>query len=249
VRSMRPFLDWPHPIPFAHRGGASDEPENTMPAFEHAVRLGYRYLETDVHVTADGVVVAFHDDALDRVSDRTGRITDLPWADVGAAVVEGRARVPRLDDLLGAFPDARINIDAKDDNVVTPLLDVLRRAEAFDRVCLAAFSDARIEVMRAGAGQPVCTAVGPNGVARLVGADRGQIEGDCAQVPPRFGDTTIVDERFVAAAHERGIAVHVWTIDDRDEMQALLDLGVDGIMTDRPAVLKELLIERGQWVS
>jgi glycerophosphoryl diester phosphodiesterase len=250
---MRPYLDWPHPIPFAHRGGAGDWPENTMAAFENAVGLGYRYIETDAHVTADGVVVAFHDDVLDRVSDRQGRIADLAWSVVGAAVVGGTARVPRLDELLHAFPEARINIDAKDDAVVAPLLDVLRRAGAFDRVCLAAFSDARVAALRAGAGVAVCSALGPLDVRRLVGAARGlpgvhAFEGDCAQVPHRSGSVTVVDERFVRAAHDRAVAVHVWTIDDADEMRELLDLGVDGIMTDRPAVLKDVLSARGQWV-
>jgi glycerophosphoryl diester phosphodiesterase len=247
-----PFLEWPYPIPFAHRGGASDHPENTMPAFEHAVRLGYRYLETDTHVTADGVVVAFHDDALDRVSDRTGRIAELPWPEVAAAVVGETARVPRLDDLLAAFPEARINIDAKDDSVVHPLLDVLQRAAAFDRVCLAAFSDERIARMRAGASAPVCTALGPDDVRVLVGMARGDLApqeftAQCAQVPPRVGDLTLVDAAFVDAAHACGVVVHVWTVDDPGEMRALLDIGVDGIMTDRPTVLKDVLTDRDQW--
>ena len=96
-----PFLDHPGPLAFAHRGGAGEWPENTMPAFEHAVGLGYRYVETDVHATADGVLVAFHDDALDRVTDRTGKIADLPWSYVAEARVDGREPIPRLDDLLG----------------------------------------------------------------------------------------------------------------------------------------------------
>ena len=95
-----PFLHWPGPLAFAHRGGASEAPENTMPAFEHAVRLGYRYLETDAHVTADGVLIAFHDDRLDRVTDRTGVIAELPWSEVQQARVDGREPIPLLEDLL-----------------------------------------------------------------------------------------------------------------------------------------------------
>ena len=112
-----PFLDWPGPLAFAHRGGASEAPENTMPAFEHAVRLGYRYLETDAHVTADGVLIAFHDDRLDRVTDRTGVIAELPWSEVQRARVDGREPIPLLEDLLAAWPDVRVNIDPKQDGV------------------------------------------------------------------------------------------------------------------------------------
>ncbi len=247
-----PFLDWPGPLPFAHRGGASEAPENTMPAFEHAVRLGYRYLETDVHVTADGVLVAFHDDRLDRVTDRTGRIADLPWSEVGAAQVDGREPIPLLADLLGAWPDVRVNIDPKHDGAVEPLAEVLTRTGAIDRVCVGAFSDRRIERVRTLVGPTLCASMGPRQVARLVATARGlrgggRLTAPCAQVPTRQGPVPLVTERFVAAAHRRGIQVHVWTIDDRAEMARLLDLGVDGLMTDRPQVLKDLLLERGQW--
>ena len=117
VASPWPYLDHPGPLPFAHRGGASEWPENTMPAFQHAVALGYRYLETDVHATADGVLVAFHDDVLDRVTDRTGVIAALPWSDVRRARVAGEP-IPLLDDLLGTWPEVRVNIDPKQDAAV-----------------------------------------------------------------------------------------------------------------------------------
>jgi glycerophosphoryl diester phosphodiesterase len=249
-----PFLDWPGPLPFAHRGGASEAPENTMPAFEHAVALGYRYLETDVHVTADGVLIAFHDDQLDRVTDGRGRIADLPWSAVQKARVDGREPIPRFEDLLMAWPEARINVDPKHDGAVEPLAEVLVRTGAVDRVCVGAFSDRRIARVQALVGPALCTSMGPRQVAQLVTASRGlpgggRLLAPCAQVPARQGRLPLVTERFVAAAHRRGIQVHVWTIDDRTEMVRLLDLGVDGLMTDRPEVLKDLLVERGQWVS
>jgi glycerophosphoryl diester phosphodiesterase len=247
-----PFLDWPGPLPFAHRGGASEAPENTMPAFAHAVGLGYRYLETDVHTTADGVLVAFHDDRLDRVTDRTGVIADLPWSEVQRARVDGREPIPLLEDLLGTWPDVRVNIDPKHDGAVEPLAAVLQRTGAVDRVCIGAFSDRRIQRVAQLVGGGVCTSMGPRQVASLVAASRGlplgaRLAAPCAQVPPRQGRVPLVTERFVTAAHRRGIQIHVWTIDDRAEMARLLDLGVDGIMTDRPAVLQELLVERDQW--
>jgi len=245
------FLDHPGPIPFAHRGGALDAPENSMAAFESAVRLGFRYLETDVHTTADGVLVAFHDPLLDRVTDRTGAIADLPWSEVRRARIDGVGEIPRFDDLLGAWPDVRINVDPKANSAVDPLIEVLRRTNAAQRVCVGAFSDRRIERVVAAVGEGVCAGMGPRSIARLraasVGAPAGSIPGDCAQVPVRAGGVPIVTERFVATAHRLDKAVHVWTIDDESEMHRLLDLGVDGIMTDRPALLRSVLESRGAW--
>ena len=247
------FLDWPGPIPFAHRGGASEVPENTMPAFEHAVGLGYRYVETDVHVTADGVLLAFHDDVLDRVTDRTGVIGELPWSVVSEARVDGTEPIPVLEDLLGSFPDLRVNIDPKHDASVGPLVDVLDRTGAHDRVCVAAFSDRRLVRVRQLTAGRVCTGTGPVEVARLRAAGYrvpcGRIAAACAQVPLRWQRMPVVDRRFLDAAHRRSLPVHVWTVDEPAEMERLLDLGVDGIMTDRPAVLKEVLERRGQWVG
>jgi len=246
------FLDWPGPIPFAHRGGASEVPENTLPAFEHAVGLGYRYVETDVHVTADGVLLAFHDDVLDRVTDRTGMIADLPWSAVRAARVDGREPIPLLEDLLTAWPEVRVNIDPKHDAAAEPLAAAIVRTGCVDRVCVGAFSDRRIDVVKALVGPALCTSMGPREVARLVAASRGlpgggRLRSPCAQVPPNQGRMPLVTARFVDTAHRLGVQVHVWTVDDRDEMARLLDLGVDGVMTDRPQVLKDLLAERGTW--
>jgi glycerophosphoryl diester phosphodiesterase len=246
--ARHPFLEHDAPLAFAHRGGASEAPENTLPAFQAAVDLGFRYLETDVHVTADGALVAFHDDRLDRVTDRAGLIAELPWREVREARVDGREPIPLLEDLLGAFPEARLNIDPKHDAAVEPLAAVLRRTGAAARVCIGAFSDRRLARMRALV-PGVCTSMGPRSVARLrlaaTGLPTGRFAAPCVQVPVRTGAVTLVDRRFVEAARQRGIDVHVWTIDDAEEMHRLLDLGVNGIMTDRPAVLREVFTQRG----
>jgi len=245
------FLDHPGPVAFAHRGGAGDWPENTMPAFEGAVALGYRYIETDAHVTSDGTIVAFHDDRLDRVCDRTGIIADLTWSEVRLARVDGREPIPLLEDLLTTWPDLRINIDPKHDAAVEPLAEVIRRCDAVDRVCIGSFSDERIAAMRDLLGPRLCTSLGPKDTTRLVAATRrlasGRFEGAAAQVPLKHGRVPIITRQFIRGAHRLGIAVHVWTIDDPTEMERLLDLGVDGIMTDRPAVLRQVLESRGQW--
>jgi glycerophosphoryl diester phosphodiesterase len=244
------YLDHPGVLAFAHRGGAGDAPENTLPAFAAAVDLGYRYLETDTHVTADGVLVAFHDDVLDRVTDRTGRIAELPWSEVRAARIGGEP-IPRLADLLSAFPDVRINIDPKHDAAVAPLAELLVQMDALDRVGIGSFSDQRLTELRRRCGPRLCTSLGPRDIGRLKIAGRGvpvgRLPAPCAQVPVQSRGVTITDRRLVDAAHRRGMQVHVWTIDDPAEMHRLIDLGVDGIMTDRTLVLKEVLEARGLW--
>jgi glycerophosphoryl diester phosphodiesterase len=248
------FLDGPLPLAMAHRGGAIEHLENTMPAFEACVAMGYRFLETDVRATADGVPIVFHDPALERVSDATGRIDQLPWSEVSRARIGGREPILRLEELLGAFPDVRFNLDIKAAGVVAPLVRAIRRMRVADRICLASFSDARIAAARRLLGPGVCTALGPRGVAALRlasyrprAAGLVRIQAGCAQVPLQLGGRALVDERFVAATHARGLQVHVWTVDLPEEANALLDLGVDGIMTDRPAMLREVLEKRGQW--
>jgi len=242
-----PFLDWPGPIPMAHRGGASEAPENTLPAFEHAVRLGYAYVETDAHVTSDGVLLAFHDEHLDRVTDRTGTVAELPWSEVQHARVDGREPIPLLEDLLGAWPDLRVNIDPKHDAAVDPLADVIERTKAVDRVCVGSFSDRRIDRARARLGPRLCTSLGPLGVARLAAGLPPPGGVACVQVPVEAKGIPVINTRLLRLAHRRAMPVHAWTIDDAAEMVRLLDLGVDGIISDRPAVLKQVLERRGAW--
>jgi glycerophosphoryl diester phosphodiesterase len=254
VSGTHPYLDWPGPIPFAHRGGTSSAPENTMPAFERAVELGYRYLETDVHLTADGVLVAFHDPDLLRTCGVERTIATTTWSELRELRVSGREPIPLMTDLLDRFPLARFNIDCKSDAAGPALIDLVRRRDLLDRVCIGSFSHARLVKIRALLGPDVLTCMSPQEIIRLrvTGRVRGT-ERRAAQVPVRAADAgigarvVVVDRRFVDAAHRNGVDVHVWTIDDPAEMHRLLDLGVDGIMTDRPETLRSVLAERGQW--
>lgn len=213
--------------------------------------LGYQWVETDAHVTSDGVCLAFHDDRLDRVTDQVGIVGELPYSKVKTALVDGREPIPLLEDLLGSFPQLRVNIDPKHNDSVAPLIEVIKRTNSVDRVCIGSFSDARIARIQQAFGPQLCTSLGPKAIARLRGGSygipAGRFDAACAQVPHKFKGVTVTDERFVRRAHRAGLQVHVWTIDDPDEIKFLLDLGVDGIMTDRPATLKEVLQERGEW--
>lgn len=249
---LHPFLKHKTPIAFAHRGGASDAPENTMPAFQRAIDLGYIYIETDVHVTRDGVLLAFHDDDLSRTCGRPGLICELDYAEVSQARVNGVEPIPRLEDLIATWPDAHINIDCKSDQALQPLEARLARGDLFERVCIGSFSDRRLNHLRETFGDKLCTSMGPRDVTKLRLGSWVRTTGKfrnihAAQVPVSQGPLTIVDRKFVDAAHRADLQVHVWTIDDPVEMGRLLDLEVDGIMTDRPEILKKVMLDRSCW--
>lgn len=260
---VRPAGHFPYfadatPIGLAHRGGSTYEPnvgrENTVAAFREAVAMGYRYLETDVHATADGRLVAFHDDVLDRVTDGRGTIAELPWSVVSAARINGTDSVPLMDELFETFPEARFNIDIKALAAVAPLTETIRHHDAIDRVCIGSFSDSRLRAARKSLGPRLATSAGPTDVAtmRLLPSVVSRLLRSPAQalqipVTHRIGPVTptVVTRRLVETAHRLGKHVHVWTIDEASEMHRLLDLGVDGIVSDRIDTLRDVLAERG----
>jgi glycerophosphoryl diester phosphodiesterase len=250
--SVHPFLAATAPLAFAHRGGAASGLENTHAAFARAAELGYRYMETDVHTTADSALVAFHDTTLDRATDGSGPLAGLSWAEVSRARVAGREPVPLFADLLRAFPGVRWNIDVKTESALVPLLDLLERESAWGRVCVGSFAESRVARARALAGPRLLTSLGMGGVLALRLRSRRlpwrlPAGAGCAQVPERHRRVRVVDRAFVRAAHARGLRVHVWTVNDPARAAALLDLGVDGIMTDRLEMLRDVFAERGAW--
>ncbi|MCF1594236.1 glycerophosphodiester phosphodiesterase [Streptomyces muensis] len=253
TRIRHPYLDHAGPIPFAHRGGAADGLENTVLQFRRAVELGYRYIETDVHTTRDGRLVAFHDSTLDRVTDGAGRIADLPWDDVRHARVGGKEPVPLFEELLETFPEVRWNVDLKAEPALHPFLELIERTNAWDRVCVGSFSEARVVRAQRLAGPRLATSYGTRGVLNLRLRSWGvpaalRRSAVAAQVPEAQSGIQVVDHRFVRAAHARGLQVHVWTINDPQVMHRLLDLGVDGIMTDHIDTLRKVMEDRGVWV-
>lgn len=251
------YFDAPF-IPMAHRGGsllpANRGRENTTFAFGQAVELGYRWLETDVHATADGVLVAFHDDRLDRVCDATGLIAELPWSELRQIRVGGEP-IPTLAELLETFDQQFFNIDIKAPGAIEPLAGTITALQAHDRVCVGSFSRDRLSAFRGLMGRRVATSVNPPGVAwsafMPVLPRRFHDAGVVFQVPVRWPiagrEVPIVTRGLIARAHAAGQQVHVWTIDDPAEMERLIDLGVDGLVTDRPELLKEVCQARGLW--
>jgi glycerophosphoryl diester phosphodiesterase len=248
-----PYLDHPGPIAFAHRGGAADGLENTLRQFRHAVDAGYRYIETDVHATRDGKLVAFHDATLDRVTDAAGRIADLRWEEVSHARVAGKEPVPLFEELLETFPEVRWNIDVKAEPALRPLLELIGRTNAWDRICVGSFAEARVVRAQRLAGPRLATSYGIRGVLGLRLRSWGipaalRRSAVAAQVPEAQWGIQVVDHRFLRTAHARGLQVHVWTVNDPARMHRLLDLGVDGIMTDHIDTLRKVMEDRGIWV-
>ena len=273
--SPRPFLQGPLPIAFAHRGGSQLWPENTMLSFQGAVALGCRYLETDVHLTKDGVLVTTHDAAVDRTTDGSGLVRALPLAELkgldagyrfspdGGRTYPFRgqgATIPTLGEVVEAFPQVLLNIDLKrhDAAMVEAMAAFIEERGLHERLLIASFADGIIRAFRRRTAGRVATAGGGWETRRfwlasrlgLSGLIRGRQVGrhsapayDALQVPPRTGRLTVVDRRLLAAAHRRGVQVHVWTVDEAPEMRRLLALGVDGIMSDRPDLLLDVLAE------
>jgi len=252
------FLDDGGPVlAFAHRGGAGHPDlaglENTRAAFAHAVGLGYRYLETDVQVTRDGMLAAFHDSLLERVAGGAGTLDGLDSADLAGVRVGGREPVPLLTSLLATFPEARFNIDLKAEGAAATLAALIGEHGLHDRVLVGSFSGRRLRRFRRLAGPRVATSASPGEVAAYVVlpwrlARRVTRRAPAAlQIPHRRGPLVVVSRRLVRRAHAAGLHVHVWTVDDPDDMRDLLDRGVDGLMTDRTDILRDVLRERGLW--
>jgi glycerophosphoryl diester phosphodiesterase len=317
------FLDHPGPLAFAHRGGAAHAPENSWRAFEHAVGLGYEYLETDVQATADGVLIAFHDRTLTRVTGHPGRVARVSHRELSGLRINGSEPIPLLEDLLGAWPRIRFNIDVKDAPAIGPLAEVLRRTNAWDRVCVCSFSTSRLRATRRALDRPVCMAAPPFGAAvvrfggprgprdsrgphrvkatirlrRPIHAHPSSLARASIQVPDlarrhpaassaaitsaglasaaatapgagpppalsprRLSDwldrtgvrclqvpASVVTRALITRAHTLGLHIHAWTVNNRPTMEHLLDLGVDGIMTDETVLLRDVLQARNLW--
>lgn len=250
-----PYFDAGGVAALAHRGFWPGGLENSLAAFQAAVDLGFRYLETDAHGTADGVAVALHDASLDRTTDGTGRVAALPWSVVRRARIGGIEPVPRIEDVLGSWPEVRVNVDIKERSAVESVATAIERTRAHDRVCVASFSAARRDATVALLSRPVATsAASAEAVALLAAGTSGRWPArarhpfDAYQVPWRLRGRQILTARHVRAAHRLGRPVHVWTVNSAADMRTLLDLGVDGIITDRADVLRDVLVERGLWV-
>ena len=263
ARSVR--VDWP--TNFAHRGASARAPENTLESFRLAVEAGAGGLELDVHMTLDGEIVVIHDPTVDRTTNGSGAVARMTLDGIrgldagyrfspdGGSTYPYRGRglrVPTLAEVYEEFPDSPVNIEIKEaqPGVEEAVLEVIREAGAVGRTLVASNRHGVVRRFRRISGGRILTAASRREIARFYLLSRLRLERlyrpayDALQVPLDHRGTRVVTPRFLEAAHARGVRVDVWTINDPDEMRRLLDLGADGVMTDRPEELAGVLTER-----
>lgn len=258
---MHPYLSLEHPIRFAHRGSRVLWPENTMPAFQGAFDLGYRYFETDVRISRDGVVVVFHDKTLDRTTNGTGLVSDWLFEDLrhldaawsfgaedGYPLRGTGVGISSLDELFATFPEVHLNIDLKGKGLEWPVAEIIGDHGRQNRTLIGSFVDRRIARFRRVTAGAVATSAGPSAVSAMWTASRRgrTIERPVVayQVPYNYRSLK-VDQKYVDAIHSSGAQIHCWTVDEATEIRRLLDMGVDGIVTDRLDILNDVMRERG----
>lgn len=238
-------------LAFAHRGGNEFAPENSFRAFKSAVDIGYKYLETDVHLTKDGFLIAFHDDTLDRVTDKSGLIRDLTLSEIKKAKIAGTDEIPLLSELLNSFTDCFFNIDCKVDETVQPLINLINNKDFINRVCIGSFSQKRINFIRKSLGKDVKTSMGPAEVILskfLSYTSLGyNFKSSYTSIPIRRYGINLLEERNIKYLKSNNQKVIAWTINDEDQMKMLINIGIDGIMTDNLTLLKKVLIEESLW--
>ena len=264
-----PYLEMPRPAVFGHRGASGERPENTLPAFELALELGADALELDVHGTRDGEIVVLHDGRLERTTDGQGPVAELRYEQVRkldaghhfttdggrSHPFRGRGiRVPRLQEVFDAFPEARCNIEIKASEawLIDATLQCIGRAGRSELTLLAAERDETMQRIRQRCGalaRPPATGAALGEVVAFVRAALGECEppsGPMAlQIPPEFAGRPLVTPALVGFAHAQGVAVHVWTVNEPPEIERLLDLDVDGIMSDFPGRVRRIVDARG----
>ncbi len=242
------------PLAIAHRGGADLAPENTLAAFALSTALGLRYVESDVRLTADGELVCFHDETLDRCTTGSGRLAARTSDELRAQVrVGGTEPIPTLREALETFPDTCFTVDLKDRAAIAPMARLLQRRDYAERVCVAGAWDGWLQLLASQAPH-VRTSLGWSSLVTLVSAAKAGVQpptsvvrGRFAHVPVRLGRVSVLSPSLVRRARRLGVRVVVWTVDEPAAMHELLGMGVDGIITDRPDVLRTVMISRGVW--
>ncbi len=243
---MKRYLDYDGLKVLAHRGGAEESYENTTESFEYSQLLGCEFIETDVQVSSDGIPYIFHDDDLKRILNKPVRFDSLSSNEIDGLNIFNSCKIPKLSDTLLRFPNLCFQIDFKTDEVVMPALDVINDMNVFDRVCIASFSSKRLQRVRS-LYPDLCISMGPNEVFKTLVASlnlfKGEIPGDCLQIPMSYYGIKIVSKRFVDFVHSKGLKIMIWTINDVKTFKYLIDLGVDGIITDKPKLLFQTIEE------
>ena len=241
---MKPYLDYQGVAVLAHRGGSIESLENTIESFHYSKSIGCEFIETDVQVSSDGIPYIFHDETLTRLLHRDDVFSSLHSNEIDNLKIFDEHSIPKLETVLRMFPDMKFQIDVKTDEVAMPALAVIQENNAMDRVCIASFNSKRLNLVNNNYPN-ICISMGPNEVAKMLlssfGLYKKSILGSCLQIPIYEYGIKLVTKRFVKFIHSKGLKVCVWTINDEKTFKYLIDLGVDGIITDKPKLLFEVL--------
>ena len=241
---MKSYLNYSGLAVLAHRGGSIESLENTIESFHYSISLGCKFIETDVQVSSDGIPYIFHDETLKRLTGISKKFSSLDSNEIDRLRIFKSHKIPRLDEALKTFPDTYFQIDVKTDEVAMPALDVIYQRNAQDRVCIASFNSKRL--LRVHNKYPdICLSMGPNEVGKMLlssyGLYKNNIIGDCLQIPIYYYGIKVVTKRFVDFIHNKGLKICVWTINDEKTFKTLIEMKVDGIITDKPKLLYEVL--------
>ncbi len=245
---MKDYLNYNGLAVMAHRGGSLEAPENTIESFKYAIEIGSDIIETDIQLSSDGVPYIFHDDDLKRIPGIEKNFNDLLASEIDELNIFGDFKIPTLEETLKQFPDTKFQIDFKTDEVVDPAIEIINKLPHVKKnLCIASFSSQRLQKIKSKLSD-VTYSMGPHEVLKLLlksfGIYRGEVGGDCLQIPIYRYGIKIVTKRFVDFCKRENIKISVWTINSTEEMDYLIDLDVDGIITDKPKALINLLASR-----
>ena len=241
---MKTYLNYSGLAVLAHRGGSIESFENTLASFAYAQSIGCKYIETDVQVSSDGVPYIFHDESLKRICGIDNIFNSISSEEIDRLRIFDDHPIPKLDTALKQFPDLFFQIDLKTDLVAIPALEIIKKNNAENRVCIASFNSNRLKQVSENY-SAMCLSMGPKEVAKLLlasfGLYKGYIPGDCLQVPIYSHGIKVVTKRFIKFVQSKNLKIMVWTINDEKTLKKLIDLGVDGIITDKPKLLTDLI--------
>jgi len=236
---------------FAHRGGTEFAPENTFEAFSNAVEIGYEFLETDVHINADGELMAFHDSTIDRVTNYEGELKNFTSNQLKKIKINDKFNIPLLADLIEAFASIFFSVDMKTDDTVIPLIKLVNRMGVKDRICFASFNQKRLKYVRDEYLNKCITSLGPNEIAQTklfsILGKKIHIKSRIASLPISKYKIQLLNKSHIEFLKSSNIKVIAWTINKTEEMKHLINMGVDGIMTDNISSLKKILIKKNLW--
>ena len=250
-QSFLEFIRSTNIVPIAHRGASLLASENSFESFRKAFDLGYRVIETDIHSSKDGTAYIFHDITLERLTGENLKISDLKDVDIDSLKINNSSIIPRLSNVFEEFPEGLFNLDAKTWKSTTPIVDTIQNMGCRSRVCIASFNDRRVNAIIKELGLETCHSMGTSNVIKFyLGAQLGieqHFTSQCIQLPIKMFGISLTTRKVLSYARKLGIKIHFWTINNPVIMQKLLELNVDGIMTDDCVLLKEIMKEQNKW--